>query len=183
MQQYQIDYYINLNHRAFHYYMGCSTLIMKKIQILLLLLILSGCSKIIEIDLDNNKALVLNSLFNTDSLFAFRISTTASLLNEYDTLNEKLQFSLFEEDKLIFECVSQTNLIKTEIKPIQKRKYSVEVKSDNFPPVNASDTIPELVPIDNANMIFPAAVDASGSYLAEANVSFSDPLVKKTIMS
>lgn len=155
--------------------MGCSTSTMKNIQILLLLLFLCGCSKIIEIDLDNNKALVLNSLFSTDSLFSFRISQTASLLNEYDTLNEKLQFSLYEEDKLIFECVSQTNLIKTDTKPTQKRKYSIELKSANFPPVKATDTIPGLVPIDNAFMIFPAAVDASGSYLAEANVTFSDP--------
>ena len=134
-----------------------------------------GCSKIIEIDLDNTKALVLNSIFNPDSIFTFQISTTASLLNNYDTLNENLYFSLYEEDKLIFESVSQSSLFKTDLNPLPGRKYTVELKSDNFPTIKASDTIPNLVPIDNAYMVFPAGVDAFGFYLAEACVSFTDP--------
>lgn len=134
-----------------------------------------SCSKIIEIELDNTKALVLNSIFNTDSIFTFRISTTASLLSNYDTLNENLRFSLYEEDKLIFESVSQSSLVKTDLKPLRGRKYSFELESGNFPTIKASDTIPRLVPIDNAYMIFPAGVDAFGFYKAEAYISFTDP--------
>ena len=134
-----------------------------------------GCSKVVEIDLNNNKALVLNSIINPDSLFTFRISTTASLLNSYDTLNENLHFSLYEEDKLIFESVSQSSLFKTVLKPTRGRKYTVELKSDNYSPTKASDTIPSLVPIDNAYMIFPAGVDAFGFYKAEAYITFTDP--------
>ena len=135
-----------------------------------------GCSKIIEIDIHNTKALVLNSILNPDSSFTFRISTTSSLLNNYDTLKENLRLYLYEDDKLIFESVSQTNLFKTNLKPMQRKKYTVELKSDNFPPIKASDTIPGLVPIDNAYMIFPAGVDAFGFYIAEACISFTDPL-------
>lgn len=134
-----------------------------------------GCSKVIEIDMGNTKALVLNSIFNPDSLFTFRISPTASLLNNYDTLNDYLHISLYEENKLIFDSVSQSSIFKIDLKPICRKNYSVELKSDNFPPIKASDTIPNLVPIDNAYMIFPAGVDAFGFYKAEAYISFTDP--------
>jgi len=143
--------------------------------ILILSILQIGCSKIIEIDLDNNKALVLNSIFNPDSTFTLRISTTASLLNNYDTLNENLHISLFEDDKLVFESVSQSSLFKTNLKPTSGRKYTVEFKSDNFAPIKAFDTIPNLVPIENAYMIFPAGVDAFGHYKAEAYITFRDP--------
>ena len=149
--------------------------IMMKWFILIFSILLVGCSKVIEINLNNTKAIVLNSIFNPDSLFTFRISTTASLLNNYDTLNENLHFSLYVEDKLIFESVSQSSLFKTDLKPLTGRKYTVELKSDNFPTIKASDTIPNLVPIDNAYMIFPAGVDAFGLYIAEACISFTDP--------
>lgn len=165
----------DLKHRASYIPRDALFSTMKKIQLLILFSLLHyGCSKIIEIDLGNNKELVLNSIFNPDSLFSVQISTTASLLDEYDTLNENLHFSLYEEDKLIFESISQTNQFRTDLKPTQGRKYTVELKSDNFPPIKASDTIPGLVPIDNVYMIFPAGVDASGYYLAEANISFTD---------
>ena len=171
---------IGLKLRAYHlkWYALFSTI--NKTKLLIFFLFLNNaCSKIIEIDLNNTKALVLNSIFNPDSIFTFRISTTASLLNNYDTINENLHFSLYEEDKLIFESVSQSSLFKTDLKPTSGRKYTVELKSDNFSSITASDTIPSLVPIDNAYMIFPAGVDASGSYLAEANISFTDPINEK----
>ncbi len=134
-----------------------------------------GCSKVIEIDLNNTKALVLNSIFNPDSLFTFRLSTTASLLNNYDTLNDNLHLSLYEENKLIFDSVSQLSIFKIDVKPISGKNYTVELKPDNYSPIKASDTIPNLVPIDNAYMIFPSGIDAFGFYKAEACISFTDP--------
>jgi hypothetical protein len=146
----------------------------RRLFIIFLILQIS-CSKEIEIDLDNTKALVLNSIFNPDSLFTFHITATASLLNNYDTLSENLHFSLYDEDKLIFESVSQSGLFKTNLKPVSGRKYTVELQSSNFPALKAIDAIPNLVPIDNAYMIFPSGVDAFGFYIAEACVSFTDP--------
>lgn len=134
-----------------------------------------ACSKIIEIDMHNTKALVINSILNPDSSFTFRISTTSSLLNNYDTLNENLQLNLYEDDILIYESLTQSNFIKTDLRPLRGKKYSFELESVNFPSIKASDTIPNLVPIDKAYMVFPAGVDAFGFYLAEACVSFTDP--------
>ena len=134
-----------------------------------------ACSKIIEIDMHNTKALVLNSILYPDSSFTFRISTTSSLLNNYDTLKENLQLYLYEDDILIYESLTQSNFIKTDLRPMRGKKYSFELESVNFPSIKASDTIPNLVPIDNAYMVFPAGVDAFGFYLAEACVSFTDP--------
>jgi hypothetical protein len=138
-----------------------------------------GCSKEIEINLDNTKALVLNSVFKPNEFFTFRLSTTASLLNNYDSINENLHFSLYEEDKLIVDSILQSSILETYLMPVPGKKYSVEVKSDNFPSIKAIDTIPNLVPIDNAYMIFPAGVDAFGGYKAEANISFTDPSNEK----
>jgi len=134
-----------------------------------------GCSKVVEIDLDNTKALVINSVFKPDESFTFRISTTASLLSNYDSINENLHFSLFEEDKLVVDSILQSSILETYLMPIPGKKYSVEVKSDHFPSIKATDTIPVLVLIDNAYMIFPAGVDEFGGYKAEANISFTDP--------
>jgi len=141
-----------------------------------------GCSKVVEIDLNTTNALVLNSIINPDSIFTFRISTTASLLNNYDTLNENLHLSLYEEEKLIFDSISQSSLLKTDLKPVSGRNYTVELKSENFTPIRASDTIPSLVPIDNAYMIFSAGVDAFGFYKAEAYITFTDPLIVKKLL-
>lgn len=149
--------------------------IMIKWFIIFLTIFQIGCTKVIEIELDNTKTLVLNSIFNPDSLFTFRISTTASLLNNYDTLDDNLHFSLYEENKLIFDSVSKLSLFKIDVKPIIGKNYTVELKSANYSPIKASDTIPNQVPIDNAYMIFPAGVDAFGFYNAESYISFTDP--------
>jgi hypothetical protein len=148
---------------------------MIKWVIIFFIIIQIGCTKVIEIELDNTKTLVLNSVFNPDSLFTFRISTTASLLNNYDTLDDNLHVYLFEENKLIFDSVSKLSLFKINVKPIIGKNYTVELKSANYLPIRASDTIPILVPIDNAYMIFPAGVDAFGFYNAESHISFTDP--------
>ena len=144
--------------------------------ILIICLVFSiGCSKDVEIDLENTKALVLNSVFKPNEPFAFRISITASLFNNYDSLNENLHFSLFEEDKLVIDSILQSSILETYLMPIPGKKYTVEVKSDNFPSIKATDSIPNLVPIDTAYMIFPAGVDEFGGYKAEACISFTDP--------
>ena len=84
-----------------------------------------GCSKVVEIDLDNTKALVINSVFKPDESFTFRISTTASLLSNYDSINENLHFSLFEEDKLVVDSILQSSILETYLMPIPGKKYSV----------------------------------------------------------
>jgi hypothetical protein len=134
-----------------------------------------GCSKVAEIDLENTKALVINSVFKPNEPFTFSISTTASLFTNYDSLNENLHFFLYEEDKLVVDSILHSGILETNLLPERDKKYSLEVKSVNFQTIEATDSIPNLVPIDTAYMIFPAGVDAYGVYYTEANITFTDP--------
>jgi hypothetical protein len=144
--------------------------------IIIFSLIQAGCSKEVEIDLSNTKSIVLNSVFNPNKVFSFNMSLTASPLNNYDSINGQLHFFLYEEDKIILNTLLQSDILETDFLPKPGKKYTVEVISDSFPSIRASDSIPNLVQIDDAYLIFPAGVDAYGDYLAEANVTFTDPI-------
>lgn len=134
-----------------------------------------SCSKEIEINLDNHKTLVLNSVFNPEEPFTFRISTTAPLLDDYEPFTENVHLFLTEDNRLITDTILSTGILETNLIPRSGVNYSIELRSDNFPIIRAIDTIPNLVPIDNAYMIFPSGVDAFGFYEAEACVNFTDP--------
>jgi hypothetical protein len=149
--------------------------IMIKWSVIIFSIFQLGCSKEIEINLGDTKSLVLNSIFNPDDPFTFRVSTTASLLDNYELLNERIDLSLYENDRLIIDSTMQSGIFVTNRRPVPKIKYTLELKSKIFPTIKASDTIPNLVPIDNAFLIFPAGVDAFGVYIAEACISFTDP--------
>lgn len=148
---------------------------MIKLLVVFILILQISCTKEIEINLDNQKALVLNSVFNSDEPFTFRISSTTPLLSDYEPFNAEAHLLLTEDQRLIIDTLISTDILETNLKPKPGAKYSVELESHNFPNLKATDTIPDLVPIDKAHMIFPSGVDAFGFYLAEACVNFTDP--------
>ena len=148
---------------------------MIKWLVIIIAIVQFGCSKEIEINLVNKKRLVLNSIFDPDEIFKFRISITSSLLDNYQPFNENIDLSLYEGDRLVFDSILQSGILDTNLRPKPGIKYTVELKSNKFQPIKAIDTIPTMVAIDNAFMIFPAGVDAFGFYKAEVNISFTDP--------
>lgn len=148
---------------------------MIKWLVIIILIFQISCTKEIEINLDNQKALVLNSVFNPDEPFIFRISSTTPLLSDYETFNADAHLRLTENHRLIIDTLISTGILETNLNPKPGVKYSVELESAGYPAIKAIDTIPNLVPIDNAYMIFPSGVDAFGFYKAEACVSFTDP--------
>jgi hypothetical protein len=152
-----------------------SSKLKKYFKLLLCLLAISGCSKEIELELTSDRALVLNSIFNPDSAFLFRISFTASPLDDYTLGNDTFHLFLYEENDLLIDTLFSGNYIAFNKIPSINKKYTVELGTSDLPSVQATDSIPELVYIDDAFIIYPAGVDAYGDNLAEANIRFTDP--------
>lgn len=163
---------INKNITAFLFKWNAVYLIIKSILIFLLCL---SCSKELDLKLDGTKSFVLNSLFRPDSAFSFRFSHTASPLENYNPIIENIHLILKENNIILIDTIFQKESISLNIFPNSNSKYSVEVLSDNMPSIFSSDSIPNLVDIDEAFIFFPAGVDQYGDYLAEAIISFVDP--------
>ena len=143
--------------------------------IIVIFIIVSSCTKELDYQLENTKLIIINSVFNPNDDFIFNVSYTASPLSSYDSINENLHFLFYEDNNLIIDTFLQSYVLETEIHPIPNTKYKVEVLSDNLPSISTSDSIPNLVNIDEATYIFPAGVDEYGDYYAEASISFTDP--------
>ncbi len=126
-------------------------------------------------NLDGTKSLVLNSIFHPGSEFSLRFSTTTSPLENYDTINEYVHLILKEDDIILADTNFKSDRISFGMLPKSNTRYSVEVSSIGMRTIFTSDSIPNLVNIDEAFLIFPAGVDEYGDYLAEANICFIDP--------
>ncbi len=143
--------------------------------VILVLFILSACTKELEYELNNTKSLVINSVFHPDDKFNFTISYTAFPLDQYDTINEELHLLFYEKNKLLVDTFITSGILSTNIYPKPNTKYRVELISNNRLPVSACDSIPNEVAINEATYKFPAGTDEYGDYYAEAMIHFTDP--------
>lgn len=163
------------NEALHHTWSAFSSKLKKYFTLLLYLLAVSGCSKEIELDLANDRALVLNSIFQPDSVFSFRVSYTSSPLEDYILVDDSFHLFLYEENDLLIDTLFLDGYIAFNKIPSVNKKYTVELVTADLPSVQATDSIPALVYIDDAFIIYPAGVDAYGDNLAEANIRFTDP--------
>ncbi len=126
-------------------------------------------------ELNNEKTLVLNCLFSPDNPFTFYISTTSSPIENYDnSTTDFFRIILSNTDDILIDSTFQGNQLDLDLIP-SHTSYFIEVQSDEFPAIQAVDSLPKLVEISDAFLIYPAGVDAYGELLAEANISFRDP--------
>lgn len=142
---------------------------------LFLLLPLFSCTKELDIDLPEQKSLVLNSIFNPDSVFSFRLSYTTSPFAEYNEMDDTFHLKLYEGDYLLIDTDVVGGIYRSYLRPSRYSKYTIEVTTSGLPSVYAADSIPERVAIDDAFLIFPAGLDSYGDYVGEANITFTDP--------
>ncbi|MBE9468357.1 MAG: DUF4249 family protein [Bacteroidetes bacterium] len=145
------------------------------VLIIVFLILYTSCTKELNCKLEDTKSLVINSVFNPKNYFTFNLSYTTSPLNSYDSINEKLHFLFYEENNLIIDTFLQSGILETNIRPIPNKEYKVEVLSDKLPSIITSDSIPNIVNIDKAILIYPAGVDEYGDFCVEAMITFTDP--------
>ncbi len=145
--------------------------------ILFAVIVLVSCTKEIPIVFnEEDKQLVVNSIFSPNRPFSFNFSYTASPLSDYDTiLLSDFRFILFENGEAILDSNLVSHDLNTSIYPKPNTSYSLELWSKNNPALIANDIIPQLVKIDEARLIFPAGLDKYGEYCAHAEITFTDP--------
>lgn len=145
---------------------------------LIFLTLVSLCSCTVEIPFEvegTGKQLVVNSVFNIQEPFKFYFFTTETPTQASVDFQDKLHFMLYENDVVMLDTNMFSNELLTTIIPRTNCSYRLEVSSEDYPTVLATDTIPRLVKIEKAMILIPAGVDEYGDVIAEAQISFSDP--------
>jgi hypothetical protein len=148
----------------------------KVFPILILTIGVFSCTKELNYELEHTNSLVINSIFNPGNDFTFHISTTASVLEKYDALDERVQLLLYRNSDLITDTLLGSGIFYTNINPDQNIRYTVEVLSNNFESILAYDSIPSRVEILEASLLFPVGIDENGDEYGEYSVKFSDPI-------
>lgn len=135
-----------------------------------------SCTKELNININQeNKQLVINSVFSPDEDFTFKFSNTTSVLNDYDTIPDSLHFVLYENKTPIIDKIVLSTSLDTKIIPKGNTYYSLEIQSKNYPTLFANDSIPDRVPIDEATLKCPISIGKDGLEVGQANISFTDP--------
>jgi len=140
------------------------------------LLITISCTKEISMDFDDlNKSLVVNSIFNTKEPFKFKFSYSSSPVNNYENINDSLQFILYANNIIVLDTIVDSKELQTKLYPQSNVSYSVEIITQDFTAIFSSDSIPRLIQINEAKIKVPAGIDEYGEEYAEATISFLDP--------
>lgn len=159
--------------------------------LLALFLLLSSCQEdlILDVDIPEEEAvLVVNSLFNPDSLWMVQVSSTTSLLGlekpqevsdarvelmEDGTVIEVIPY--FGERQVVGRGFASTGIYRSSaLYPEVGKTYRIRVSASSFDPVSASDAIPEGVDIRSSSYIKNVGSDIVGP-LDEIRISFQDP--------
>jgi len=132
---------------------------MKKITFIALIitLIFYSCQKKVKIDIpDDGRKLVVNSLFEANSLLTINITKSKHILDEtyygtysgfYHIPNAKV--SLFKNNVFLENLTEmEQGNYKSTFLLTDNAEYSISVKADNFEEVTAKNTIPKSVEIN-----------------------------------
>jgi hypothetical protein len=138
--------------------------------------IMVSCTKEIQIDIQNfNRQLVVNSVFNTEKPFTFNFSYPTAVLEMYEDIKDKIHFELYADNILILDTVLTSAELHTNVIPKPNIKYSIKIRANNTDQIFSSDSIPQLVEIDEALIKHHVGVDSYGDEYSEAIVTFTDP--------
>ena len=161
------------------------------LSFLILSLLLSACQQDLILDVEipeEEAALVVNSLFNPDSLWKVQVSHTTPLLGfekpqevsdarvellENGSVIEVLSYS--GERQVNGRGFASTGIYRSSgLYPEVGKTYQIRVSAPSFDPVSASDAIPESVSIHASSYRKNVASDVVGP-LDEIRLTFQDP--------
>ncbi len=160
---------------------------MKKIFFVIgILLTLSSCHKIIEVDYPEFESkLVINSFFCPDSVFRVFVSKTTNFNDSNVYFIDNATCKLYADDKYLFDFIYQDTgfyVAPDNYKPIVGVKYKIEVSTKNLSSAWAEDSIPVFMPrITSVSVVDSAEyqTDEYILYLSELSFSFEDNLAEK----
>ncbi|WP_160164095.1 DUF4249 domain-containing protein [Nafulsella turpanensis] len=132
-------------------------------------LLLWSCQTVVEIDLpEHEPKLVVNAVFNPDSLLTVDVSASQSAFsnNEHQQL-ENATVSLFQEGKHLLDFPHIGNgIYQAAEKPEALQQYELRVSAAGFPQASAITSVPGQAVIDNLQAtVEPARSDWEGTTL------------------
>jgi len=150
---------------------------MKRLNFLAIALLLIGtsCETIVEVDLpENPPKLVVNSYFNSDSLWAVHVSKSQFVLDNAElqrienanvkvTKGDGTTFTLSHDEDGFYRSDSE--------RPVLGQTYDIEVTAPDFESVSATNVIPSPVIIESVDTV---SVRNDGEDQIELRIKFTD---------
>ncbi len=110
------------------------------------MLVLSACTKKIDLDFPPHESmLVLNGIFNPDSLFSVELSSNRSIAsNENFVPVQNAAVELYQDGIYLSKLQhSAKGVYKAPIKPERLKRYEIRVKAAGFPDIASRSFVPE----------------------------------------
>ena len=168
---------------------------MKALRLVPLLLVLAACEResVVDIDLpDHEPQLSVASYFNPDSTWWLRLSGSAGMEEEGPLpYVPDATVEVFQDGALLSRLTRQAaeewNLRDAGAfyraadgsRPVPGRAYTVRVAAPGYDPVEATDRVPEPVPVLASSFLDSVSVrsegDGSQQVVGEYRITFSDP--------
>lgn len=154
----------------------------KNIKPVLILLIaiacFNSCEKVVpfEGDIDSSK-LVINSIFESDSIFKVHVSVSRSVIDTSSFQNIVDAIVKIKDDNgYLVETLNHTNngFYSGQNIPEENKSYTLEVEHPNFTNVKASDSLPSPITINNVDTL--SIVDPINGNRLQITMNFDDPL-------
>ncbi|MEJ7779019.1 MAG: DUF4249 domain-containing protein [Daejeonella sp.] len=113
--------------------------------LVLTLFVLTACTKEIELNFpEHGSALVLNGVFNPDSIFSVELSSNRPISSNADfaaVLNASVM--LFRDGNYLTDLThSKDGIYRASIKPESLKKYEIRVRAPGFANISAHSTVP-----------------------------------------
>ena len=120
------------------------------IQILLLLLIISACETVIDIDVESKENnFIINSLITDDSIMKVNVSRNINITDRANYIPiTNASIKVFENETLLQELTNnQDGFYVSDFIPEKGKKYTIEVSASGFPTAKATSEVPNKTPI------------------------------------
>lgn len=112
----------------------------------IIIILLTSCTKEVEIDFPSEESLALTSIFTPKEPFAFYHTTTTSITDNYEDSSTLYQLKLFRDKELILDTNLISEKFTSNIYPSAGKTYTTQLIKEGFPTLIGTDSIPLSAP-------------------------------------
>ncbi len=145
--------------------------------VLIFVFIFASCEKVVNLDLPAySSKVVVNGEFNTNSTIKLEISRSIPILNVADSTGYLLQDAsakLYENNIFIGNLTFFNGFYTLNYKPVQGKKYKVDITRKDFPSAYADIEIPANI-VSNAVFKDSVSFDKTGYPVGQITLNFKD---------
>lgn len=145
--------------------------------------LLVGCETVMDVNIELEKPmLVVNSVFNKDSVWRVDVSLTRHVLSNYDVVKpvSNATVSILDEqtnevlEVLTLSQISSGGVYRGKLKPEVMKNYKVNVDVNGYASAESAEHVPELVPLTQVD-IDEDALQSTGVPVP-VKIYFTDPV-------